>query len=237
MDISNIFGKDDLSELMDDAKKTAQEKGIQEGMQQGIKKGVEQRVEKGMKDAKQAMANTPLDKALDDLGTLTDRTETMIPEGVASQLKEGLSPLSPLIKTQEDTPFPGTLKIGNRTFMIVDCTYKFTQTVDTTGKPSSRPRGGAITFIMPSLSDESMFFYRWMFSKTEVQSGYFKFMVYTTNNKKRYKTLCFKNAYCTELQEHFNDNDHLLMRTTVTISAEKITMGSNDTAEYDNEWT
>ena len=137
----------------------------------------------------------------------------------------------------EDMPFHGTLKIGNRTFLIVDCKYKFSQAVDTTGKPSSRPRGGAITFIMPSLSDDSMFFYRWMFSKTEVQSGYFKFMVYTTNNKKQYKTLQFENAYCTELEDHFNDNDSLLMRTTVTIVAEKITMGSNDTAEYDNEWT
>lgn len=137
----------------------------------------------------------------------------------------------------EDFPFPCTLKIGNRTFQIVDCTYKFLQATDDTGKPASRPRGGAITFIMPSLSDESMFFYRWMFSKTEVQSGMFKFMVYSNNNKKTYKTLQFENAYCTELQEHFNDNDSLLMRTTATIVAERIKMGSNDTAEFDNEWT
>ncbi len=170
---------------------------------------------------------------LGDLNTLTDRTEATV-AGMAAGI---MGANAPSAADMDDSAFHGMLKIGNRKFNIVDCTYKFSQQVDDTGKPSTRPRGGAITFIMPSLSDDSMFFYRWMFSKTEVQSGYFKFVVYSSNNKRSYKTLQFENAYCIELQDHFNDSDSLLMRTTVTIAAEKIKMGANDIAEYDNEWT
>ena len=49
--------------------------------------------------------------------------------------------------------------------------------------------------------------------------------------------VAFENAYCTNLRDFFNDSDSKLMYTTVTIIAEIITIGSNDTAQFDNEWT
>ena len=131
----------------------------------------------------------------------------------------------------------GKLKIAGRTYGIVECSYQFSQNVDDTGKPTSRPRGGTITFVMPATSDDDLFFYKWMFSKTEVKSGTFTFTVWTHNNKRSYKTVNFQNAYCVNLKDYFNDADSRLMYTTVTIVAEIISIGGNDVAEFNNEWT
>lgn len=131
----------------------------------------------------------------------------------------------------------GTLKIGGMTYGVVECAYDFRQSVDDTGKPVSRPQGGQITFVIPSTSDDDIFFYKWMFNKTEVKSGIFRFVVFTNNNKRSYKSVEFLNAYCIELKDYFNDNDSKLMYTTVTISAEIIRIGAVDSAVFTNEWT
>ena len=131
----------------------------------------------------------------------------------------------------------GQLKIGGRIYGVVECSYDFSQSIDETGKPTSRPRGGTITFVMPSTSDDDLFFYNWMFNKTQVHNGTFRFCVYTTRNKQSYKTVEFSNAYCINLRDYFNDSDSKLMYTTVTISAEQIRIGKNGGAILNNEWT
>ena len=131
----------------------------------------------------------------------------------------------------------GKLEIGGRTYGIVQCQYDFNQSCDETNKPTSRPRGGTITFVIPSTSDDDTFFYKWMFSKTEVNSGQFTFTVWSNQNRRSYKTVKFENAYCIGLKDFFNNSDSRLMYTTVTIVAEIITIGANDIAEYNNEWT
>lgn len=133
----------------------------------------------------------------------------------------------------------GSLRIGGvggKTYGVVECEYEFTQSIDETGKPTSRPMGGQITFVMPSTSDDDVFFYKWMVHKTEVKSGIFRFCVYSNNNKLSYKTVEFMNAYCIRLKDYFNDHDSKLMYTTVTISAEAIRVGSLDSAMIINEW-
>lgn len=121
-------------------------------------------------------------------------------------------------------------------FDIIECAYEFNQSIDDTGKPTSRPRGGTITFVMPAPADDapdSAFFYQWMFDKSKTHSGKFIFYVYADNNKQCEKHVSFTNAYCVGLKEYFNDNDSRLMYTTVTISAEKIIISG---AMFDNEW-
>ena len=154
----------------------------------------------------------------------------------ASSVTEGLIGGSEAAGSENDS-FHGKIEVGGKKYGIVECKYRFYQACDSTGKPSTRPRGGAITFVMPALSDDNVFFYKWMFSKTQVYSGVLKFVVYSQKNKRSYKTVNFKNAYCTELEDYFNDHDSRLMHTRVTISAEIITVGSNDTAEFSNDWT
>lgn len=131
----------------------------------------------------------------------------------------------------------GQVTIGGRTYGVVECAYDFSQSLDDTGKPTSRPKGGTITFVIPSTSDDDLFFYNWMFNKTQVYNGIFKFCVYTTRNKQSYKTVLFTNAYCVSLKDYFNDNDSKLMYTTITISAEIIRIGTLNSATFTNEWT
>ena len=119
----------------------------------------------------------------------------------------------------------------------MECSYEFSQTCDSTGKPSTRPRGGRLTFTMPSQSDDDVFFYRWMFENTQVHDGYLKFVVWARQNKRCFKTVNFKNAYCVSLRDYFNDSDSKLMYTTITLAAEIINVGENDIAEFNNNWT
>ena len=116
---------------------------------------------------------------------------------------------------------------------IIECAYEFNQSIDETGKPTSRPRGGTITFVMPTAEDGDAFFYNWMFNKSETHNGTFTFYVYAKNNRRCVKHISFVNAYCVSLKEYFNDNDSRLMYTTVTISAEIITISG---AVFNNEW-
>ncbi|MBQ3630887.1 MAG: hypothetical protein II949_06580 [Prevotella sp.] len=131
----------------------------------------------------------------------------------------------------------GQLKIDGRKYGIVQAQYEFNQMLDETNKPKTRPQGGTITFVMPATNDDDLFFYKWMFSKTEVKSGTFVFTVWTYHNKRSFKTVKFENAYCVGLKDYFNDSDSRLMYTTVTIAAELIIVGDSDTAEFNNEWT
>lgn len=130
----------------------------------------------------------------------------------------------------------GSLFINGTTYGVVECEYEFKQAIDDTGKPTSRPMGGQIKFVMPATSDDDVFFYKWMVHKTEVKSGIFRFCIYSSNNKRSFKTVEFINAYCIGLKDYFNDHDSKLMYTTVTISAEAIRIGSLDSAMIINEW-
>ncbi|MBO8445636.1 MAG: hypothetical protein IAC23_08110 [Bacteroidetes bacterium] len=131
----------------------------------------------------------------------------------------------------------GSLKIGGRTYGVVECEYEFTQAVDRTGKPTSRPRGGEITIVVPAVNDDDMFFYNWMFHKSEVKAGILRFCIYTNDNKPSYKTVSFANAYCIYLKDYFNDHDGRLMYTTIKISAQMIRVGSINSTTFMNAWT
>lgn len=131
----------------------------------------------------------------------------------------------------------GRLKImGGEKYGVVECEYEFRQAIDDTGKPTSRPAGGIIKFVIPATSDDDVFFYKWMVHKTEVHSGTFMFCVYSSHNKRSYKTVEFMNAYCIGLRDYFNDNDSKLMYTSITISAEVIRVGKVNGAMIINEW-
>ena len=130
----------------------------------------------------------------------------------------------------------GCLVPMSSSYSVIECAYEFNQSIDDTGKPTSRPRGGTITFVMPTPADDasgSAFFYQWMFDKSKTHSGKFTFIVYADNNKRCEKHVEFIDAYCVGLKEYFNDNDSRLMYTTVTISAEQIIISG---AMFDNQW-
>ena len=131
----------------------------------------------------------------------------------------------------------GSLKIGGRTYGVVECEYQFTQAGDETGKPTSRPSGGTITMVIPSTNDDDMCFYNWMFHKSEVKAGIIRFRLYSNENKISYKTISFANAYCIQLRDYFNDHDEKLMYTTIKISAQVIRVGAANSSTFVNAWT
>lgn len=131
----------------------------------------------------------------------------------------------------------GSLKIGGRTYGVVECDYEFKQTTDDTGKPTARPTGGIITIVMPATNDDDMFFYNWMFHKSEAKAGILRFCLYSSENKRCYKTVSFANAYCIYLRDYFNDHDSKLMYTTIKISAQVVRVGGINSSTFINAWT
>lgn len=131
----------------------------------------------------------------------------------------------------------GSLKIGGRTYGVVECEYDFTQSLDNTGKPASRPQSGEIKIVIPATNDDDMFFYNWMFHKSEVKAGILRFCLYSNDNKRSYKTVSFANAYCVGLRDYFNDHDSKLMYTTIKIRAQIIMVGSANATVFANAWT
>lgn len=131
----------------------------------------------------------------------------------------------------------GSLKIGGRTYGVVECDYSFSQSVDETGKPTARPKGGQIHITIPTTFDDDMFFYNWMFHKSEVKAGILRFCLYSNENKRSYKTVSFANAYCVGLTDTFNDHDAKLMYTKITIHAQVIRIGAANSSTFVNQWT
>ena len=54
------------------------------------------------------------------------------------------------------------------------------------------------------------------------------------NNKKNYLHLYFEDAYMVNMYQYFNNNNSLLVRTKVTLSARKFTFGQQ--GSFENDW-
>lgn len=127
---------------------------------------------------------------------------------------------------------------GGKTYDLVECEYEFFQSLDESGKPSSRPQSGLIKFVMPAQDDSDLFFYNWMFSRADTHSGSIEMLVTTDENKKNYLHMEFSNAYMINMYQYFNNNNSLLVRTKVTLSAMSITFGgaAGVTESFVNDW-
>ena len=120
---------------------------------------------------------------------------------------------------------------GGKTYDLVECEYEFYQSVDESGKPSSRPQSGLIKFVMVAPDDSDLFFYN-------THSGTIEMLISTDENKKSYLHLQFGNAYLINMYQYFNNNNSLLVRTKITLSAMTMTFGSPTgiTEGFINDW-
>lgn len=120
------------------------------------------------------------------------------------------------------------LIIENRHYSLLECDYEFTQSVDITGRPSDRPRGGVLRLTFVSPDDSDMRFHEWMKEKDLVKDGD---IILTVNKNGEFaqKRIHFENAYCIRLHEYFNDANALPMYTEISIMAESIKFGNNCT--------
>ena len=179
-------------------------------------------------------------KALDDLANFGDAAKTepedwaMNPEAVEKLSKYGVTGLE--AKRNEADAFHGKIEINGRKYGIVECSYEISQNCDATGKPSGRFSAIRITFTMPATSNDDPFFYKWMVDKTGVYDGMFTFVVWSRQNRRVYKNIHFKDAYCISLRDYFNDSDSRLMYTTVTIVADLVVIGGAEGAIFGRGW-
>ena len=182
-------------------------------------------------------------KALDDLANFGDATRSNEPEDwamtaeKAKKLEEmGFKGFE--AKRNEADAFHGKIEINGRKYGIVECSYEIRQECDATGKPCGRCSTIAITFTMPATSNDDTFFYQWMCDLTGVYDGMFTFVVWSRQNRRVYKNIFFKDAYCISLRDYFNDSDSKLMYTTVTIVADLILIGGTEAggAFFNKDW-
>lgn len=120
-------------------------------------------------------------------------------------------------------------------YNLVECEYEFFQSLDESGKPSSRTQTGTIKFVMPAQGDEDMTFYHWMFERAEKKRGTIEFLLSTDDSKKKYLHLQFDDAYLVNFYQYFNNNNALLVRTKITLSAKILKFGGGK-ATFINDW-
>jgi hypothetical protein len=112
---------------------------------------------------------------------------------------------------------------------VLQCGFRFRQSMDVTGRPSTLPRGGIIRLVLESDGRTGLF--EWMISSIYIKNGAITFYRYDTMT--RLKTLSFQGAHCVEYYETFDHEGTHPMQIQLTISAHVISL--ND-ATFINNW-
>lgn len=131
--------------------------------------------------------------------------------------------------------FEAKLTIGNSIYEALECEYEFSQSLEQTGKPATRSRGGHIIIVLKSTGDDDMFFQEWMSKQTEAKSGSIEFIISGEGEKRKIKTISFDEAYCINYYEHFNHDNSVLMYMRITLSAAVVKFGGK--VEFKSDWS
>lgn len=126
--------------------------------------------------------------------------------------------------------FKATLKIGSKEYDVMACSFAFNRNVDGKGKPSSDVYGGTINISIESTEDSDLF-EAMVNSKHKPFDGSITF--FKTDEDASMKVLEFVKSYVVGFTESFSAFGNAPTTINVTITAEKIKMGSG---EHDNEW-
>lgn len=112
---------------------------------------------------------------------------------------------------------------------VLNCSYRFTQGTDATGKPTSIPQGGYVSLVVESTKATDLF--DWMINPTGTKNGIVTF--YRREMESKLKTLEFTDAYCIDYQEDFDHKGEHPMQISFTVSAKTIKV--ND-SQFKNNW-
>jgi hypothetical protein len=126
--------------------------------------------------------------------------------------------------------FKAVLNLGDKKEInVLECTFKFTQGVDHTGKVTSSPSGGTIKLIVESSGDTDLL--SWMLGHDVTKNGTISF--FKRDNESALKKLTFEDGICISYAETFSHAGEKPMLIDMTISARKIQVG---TAKLENLW-
>jgi hypothetical protein len=125
--------------------------------------------------------------------------------------------------------FRADLSLDGKEYRLLHCSYSLQRDVDPTGRPSSEVKGGTIHFEIESTEDTSLW---------DLMIAQFKSVDGSITFKKRdedakMKELKFETAYVVDISENFDSVGGNPMTMTFTLSAHKLTLGSET---HENEW-
>ena len=111
-------------------------------------------------------------------------------------------------------------------YLVFECSYTLSQKMDSKiGKPAEKSEPGVITFTIVAPDDSDMFFHDWMQKSDDKKSGCFNLNVVGGGGDMTFRTLQFKDAFCTSLYEYFNMHNNDQMYTRLTIFPSELTFG------------
>ncbi|RFS22568.1 hypothetical protein DVR12_12250 [Chitinophaga silvatica] len=125
--------------------------------------------------------------------------------------------------------FKAILNIDGEEMNILECKFSFAQSIDHTGKPVSRAKGGLIHLLLESTGQTRLF--DWMVSNTLTKSG--SIIFYRRDAMSRLKTLHFVDGYCISYTEKFNAFNEEPMQISLTLSCRELKLNHS---AYQNPW-
>ena len=114
--------------------------------------------------------------------------------------------------------FIAKLKLDEEEMNVLECEFRFSRSIDSTGKPITFPQGGVIKFSVESSENTNLF--SWLTSAVEKKSGTITF--YRRDTMSKLKELEFKDAFCIDYYEKYDHVSENPMRIQATISAREI---------------
>lgn len=125
--------------------------------------------------------------------------------------------------------FKANLKIDNKGYTILDCTFDLDQQLDHSGRPSAKPRGGVIITTIELGKNTELI--EWMISPHQTKSGTISFINY--DNMGTLMNIDFENAYCARLTGQFNATNNQPLQLKLKISAQSIAFNG---VRHINNW-
>lgn len=117
---------------------------------------------------------------------------------------------------------------------VIDFSYNFSRDIDSSGRPSGSVRGGTVQITIEST--KSAFLPEWMTTQSgKVKSG--EIIINSDENETTsVKKIKFDDSFIVNYGETFSWQGGENMMETFTVSAHKISVEGDGTAEFKNEW-
>ncbi len=117
---------------------------------------------------------------------------------------------------------------------VIDFSYNFSRDVDASGRPSGSVRGGTVQITIEST--KSAFLPEWMTTQSgKMKSG--EIIINSDENETQsIKKIKFDDSFIVNYGESFSWQGGENMMETFTVSAHKISVEGDGTAQFQNEW-
>ena len=114
-------------------------------------------------------------------------------------------------------------------YELENCSFDFSQGVDTNGKPQTEVNGGHITLTYGGLPQPDLL--RWMLKSTGYEDGA---IVVCNDNNEPLEKIIFEQAACVGMDIKYTQCGKAYIKTEVTLRARKIKVGETT---LENRWT